>query len=186
MALLRKDTVTANKSNTAICVQDESSDPWSFPDYLAVPGDALSHSSALLRQQKQSISKKIIIKTAAMLGIGLVLILRLLPPADYLPAAAILALLITMVLIGTIGEIDAEGVEINDVVFQNLTDKDRDILFQAHSEGPEVYQHTLGLITERYAAEEHRLSREQNQGALKKALALFSDTASSTNPESRS
>lgn len=187
MALLRKDSATANKHNTAVCVEDESSDLRSFgdfPDYVAVPGDALDHTAALLLKQKQSISKKIVIKTAALLGIGMILILRFMPPADHLPAAAILALLTTTVLISTTGSIDPEGVEINDVVFNNLTDKDRDVLFRAHAEGPEVYRQTLDIITERYAAEERRLSREKDHGAHEMALALLG-YKSTTNPESR-
>lgn len=184
MALTPKDTVTANKPNTAVCVQaqpDTTGDMGQLdPEYVAVRGDAAGLAEALLREQQAGISRRCFNKLAVIVGITLAVMVIAMVITQNFMIADYSVLLMFGLLVATVlppfltsGGVSAEGVEINHTVYCHLTPEDRDALFQAQEESPDVLQAAVKLLTERYSADESRRRVEKQQRDQARATAIL-------------
>jgi Na+/H+ antiporter NhaB len=187
MTLLPKDTVTVNKHNTAVCVRSEplSTGDLSplFPDYVAVQDDAADDTKKLLLDQKQRMLRSYLLMAASIAGLALggaltyMFVDQHFVVADYFPFLIFSALAVVVLpLCFTSGEVSAEGLEINDTVYCNLTAEDRDVLFRAHAVGTDVYQEAVRILTERYTADEALRREERQQKVHTTALSVFNNT----------
>lgn len=183
MTLMSKDTVTTNKHNTAICVRAESDSTGDlsalFPEYFAVRGDARNDAEALLLEQRQHMRRSYLRKLAVTSGLALCLMIFLAANHQYLVGeflvlaafAAVTAVIFPLCI--TSGSIAAEDLRINDTVYRNLTADDRDALFQAQAESPDVLKAAVKILSERYSADESRRRIEKQQQDQARAATIL-------------
>lgn len=192
MPCLLRDSATVNEQRTAIRIKRPDFDGikrvLSFKrEYMAVQGDAGTVASMLLLKQKKAMWIMYLGIALLIMTAGMIIILLNSGSVwkGLIPIAVIAAV---TPLYFTSGSIRAEGIEINETVYRNLTPEDRDALFLARDK--HLANAALALLTERYTeaeerhAEEAKKHREEEiRRNREKALELLNRTGSPGIPD---